>query len=390
VSKSRRVRGFSNYKASRDIPKACREIQSLSPTEIVEWIKTHRTERHKRTGTRVQKVVTPQAISMFFKRHPEVERKLQAEIVREELPKEAITERIFENGCFQEVPSIKQYLIDLTLRGAKKRSIGDAIRWIRRVCQGKVSQTEMIEGWGIRHPDNITLEDAKRFIYEMKTRKMYSRNCAIALRNYFRSRGTPERVVRQISGAIEEKGKYAHLKTTDEKMNQILGYIKALNFNAYQEVAFAYMTGARKGGAESAIYENVDPEDRTIIIFEKATRGRKKRKVKKAIPLRLWNILDLDNLDGKSGKMFKLKSSEVNALLKSAYEAIIPEIADKIPMVFHFLRHQFAQTMLKKTKQNYTVVAKLGGWTTQVLEDYYGALDLAEAREIAHEALESL
>ena len=67
--------------------------------------------------------------------------------------------------------------------------------------------------------------------------------------------------------------------------------------------------------------------------------------------------------------------------LRSAYNEIIPELADDIPRPFHFWRHQFAQHMLRVTDWNYGLVARLGDWTVETLEGYYGKMDRKTALE---------
>jgi len=46
--------------------------------------------------------------------------------------------------------------------------------------------------------------------------------------------------------------------------------------------------------------------------------------------------------------------------------------------------------MLRKTKWNYAIVANLGGWKVQTLEDYYGAMDRGEVRQLAREKMMEL
>jgi len=68
-----------------------------------------------------------------------------------------------------------------------------------------------------------------------------------------------------------------------------------------------------------------------------------------------------------------LKATDWADACREAYEEIIPKLnAKKIPMPIHFWRHMFAQHMLRATNWNYTIVAKLGGWTEEALRRSYG------------------
>lgn len=364
---------FRKYKASRDIPIACRELQSLSPTQIRDWIKRNRTKKDKRTGKRVQHQISLQAVTNWFRRHPDIHQTLNAEIVKEELPKDYISESLFENGVFDEIDSIKRWKRDLTLRGAKHATIKGFVRYIKRACQGQVAKEEILEGWGLKHPDELTIEDAKNFIYEMKVRHLHSRNCRLAFRNYFTSRGVTEREVNEISGALEGAGKYAHLYVIRANIYKIFDYLKALNLTAYLASKFAYKTAARIGATLTAEYSKINEVEHTILVLEKAKKGQPKRPVPKYIPEDLWKELDLDNLQNKRGRLFNITRKELNGLLRSAYNTIIPEIAKEIPKPFHFWRHQFAQHMLRALDWKYGHVAALGHWeSVETLRKYYG------------------
>ncbi|MFX0202511.1 MAG: hypothetical protein ACFFCW_40915 [Candidatus Hodarchaeota archaeon] len=74
------VRVSRSYEPRRDIPIAVRKLKTFSPSRIRDWIRDHKTKRDKVTGKRVQLNVTPQSISMWFKRHPNILRKLKAEV----------------------------------------------------------------------------------------------------------------------------------------------------------------------------------------------------------------------------------------------------------------------------------------------------------------------
>lgn len=375
------------YKPSRDIPKACRELKTLSPSEIVGWIREHRTRRNPITKKREQENRSPQSVSMWFRDHPDVYQELKNEIGTEEIPKEAITEAIFQNGFFQEIPCVKQWIVDLTNNGAKESSIKRFVSQLRRICKGIVrgrkKNLEYIEEWGLKHPKNLTLEDGKRFVYEMTKRGYATRNVRLTLRNFLLSKGIVVRPT-DISGKEEDAGKYADLYVSKKKIYEILEWIKPLNPVAYQASLFSYKTATRSTATLNADASFVNWDTHMVTVFEKASKGKKKRRIPKKIPKELWDELP------REGKLFPIEVQDLNNILRSAYKEVIPETEKRIHNPFHFWRHMFAQHMLRATEMNYGLVAKLGGWTVGALEKYYGKMDMETALSLGKNALESL
>ena len=156
-----------NYKASRDIPIAARDLRVVSPTKIIEWIREHRTQKDL-NRIKQQACVTPQSISRWLKRHPNAAKELEQEQVNRELSRVAISESMFENGAFKEIPCVKDWIRDLTNKGAKPDVINGWINGLKRVCKGNIRTGVDIEDWGMKHPEKLTLEDAKNFFFEVK------------------------------------------------------------------------------------------------------------------------------------------------------------------------------------------------------------------------------
>jgi len=75
------------------------------------------------------------------------------------------------------------------------------------------------------------------------------------------------------------------------------------------------------------------------------------------------------------GRLFNLDQRFLTQTLRQVYKELIPEIEKELRMPFHFWRHMFAQHMLRKTGWNTSKVAKMGGWTTEALERYYGKME---------------
>lgn len=161
-------------------------------------------------------------------------------------------------------------------------------------------------------------------------------------------------------------------------MEEIFDYVKALNKEAYYSSKFAYKCGgARITATLNAEAKFVNKEEKTIWLLEKATLNNPKRKVQKVIPNDFYE--ELKPRIERGGKLFNISAQEVNNILRTAYKEVIPELVEDIVMPFHFMRHQFAQHMLRATDWNYGLVAKLGHWKVQTLEDYYGAMDTRTA-----------
>jgi integrase len=316
-------------------------------------------------------------------RHKDIEKQLSEELKAEVFDQVAISETIFENGNFKELASIKNWERDLA--GTK---IGGAwIRRIRRVCVGnmKIQGGRLdIEGWGLKHPDRLNLDDAKEFIYQLKKAKLRTREWRLALRSFMASKGIVVKST-DISGELEEDaGKFAHLFVAKVKLDEIFAWLKDMNKDAYLASKFAFTTGARLTATLEADAQYLNKAEMTILVFEKSKRRKKKRRIIKRIRQDLWDELDLDH---KKGKLFNIAKDELNALLRSAYKEIIPELEPQIVMPFHFWRHMFAQHALRKSGWNTQIVASLGGWSTEALEKYYGKPDKAVVDAFAQKLL---
>jgi len=365
-----------------------RELKTFSPSTIREWIRNHRTKKDRVTGKRVQVNVTTQSISMWFKRHPKIYQSLKAEIEEEELTRVAISETLFENGAFRKIPCVQQWIMELRGRPASEETINRWVRILKQICKGILPRTrkdrkegkpnKIIEEWGLKHPRALTVQDGLIYNSELiKTRGKPSRNHKLVLRNFFSSRGLQG--WKKISGKLDsQKGKYAHLRAEPPAMKEIFHVVRSLNEEAYMASKFSFKCGgARVTATLNAEAKYVDKEKRTIILYEKASLNQPKRRVEKVIPPDFWE--ELKPYIERGGKLFRIKDYEVNGILRMAYKKVIPELEEEIVMPFHFMRHQFAQHMLRATDWNYGLVARLGDWKVQTLEDYYGAMDLKTA-----------
>jgi integrase len=360
-----------NYSPRRDIPEFARELRSLSPSKIADRILTRRNVERK-----------PQSVTMWFKDHPDIHDQLNTEF-QENLPteKQAVEETVFDNGNFQEIPSVKRWIQDLTLRNAKESTIKGWVNALKRVCRGQVQDGVLIRDWSLKHPDRLTLQDAKDFLFEVKKKNLRMREWALMLRNFLTS--GREIIVRStdISGKLEDDaGQYADLFASKEKIYEIFDYLNDRNHMAYLISKFSYKTASRLTASLEARWAFVNHEERTITVFEKSIKGKAKRKCAKLLPEDLY--VELMELEPKEGRIFKgLETQELNKLLREAYRIVIPEIAERIPKPFHFWRHMFAQHMLRASNWNYGLVASLGHWSLEALRRYYGLPPKEELRK---------
>jgi len=405
------------YKPSRDIPKACRELKTVSPTEISLWIQEHRTEKDPKTKKRIQVIRSPDSVGKWLNRHPTLLQELNNEIQDIELDQKAISETLFQNGTFRKIPCVEQMIIDMRGRRAKEPSINTTLSKLKRVCMGQLPQTkqqrknkeapQLIEDWGLKHPKRLTVDDCLKFNSEMVKAEVGDRDWRLAMRCFLKSRGL--RGWDKLSGEYEGAGKYAHLYAPPEKKNAILVWLDRINKEAHDASFFAFKTGCRIGATLGAEVKYIDKEAHTIWVFEKASKHKPKRKLKKKIPVDLWKILEPRIQNG--GKLFNIEETKITDILKDCYKEVIPELAhycpkhgsiptqmetcpecgnpaqSEIPMPFHFWRHQFAQHGLRATGWNLPLIAKLGGWTVGTLERYYGKMDEQTAYKEAEKFL---
>ena len=342
------------YRASRDIPKFVKEYHTFSPSELARIILEKR-----------NKEVTPESITMWFKRNPKVLQKLQSEIIAKELPELEVSETIFNNGTFEELPSVKKWIQTLQDRHVKDRSIKSRIGTLKRICKGHgLTQEE----WSMKHPDRLTEDDFKEYNRKIRAKGMNDQPYRNVERNFLLY---SKQTVPTISGHIT-LGKYSDLHVPREQLNQIFNEIKAQDYLAYSASKFSFKTGARENAVLKAETKKLNIEEKTIVLHEKRKARQDIRKEVKYIDQELME--DLKPLIAKDTKyLFEgLTKDRWCEVCREAYDKIIPEINKRIPMPVHFWRHMFAQHMLRATDWNYSVVAGLGGWTEEALKRSYG------------------
>jgi len=371
------------YKPRRDIPNAIRALHTFSPTEIREWVLS-----------KFNKSVTPQSITMWLKRNPDIKEQLKKEIVKIELPLEEVRDSIFETGTFELLDSVDIWIRDMKRRKLRQKTIDGSIAALKRLCKGyfKIKGIDLRKkGWSYKHPDRLTLEDCIEFIDLMNENypDVDLSTLRLAMRNFLDSKGI--HVGSKISGAKHiSAGKYARLFVDKRVLEDILDGIRQISYEAYVVSNFMYNTGARVSATLDARLEEIRVEGdyREIRIYDKgrASKYPKGHPWDKVLPEELFEEIKLitgypDN--NKVGKIFNISAKEMREISREALEKFCPEVLEQYPtlMVCHFWRHMFAQHMLRMTEWNYGIVASLGGWTVKALEESYGKPPRAIVRE---------
>ncbi len=386
-------RGVLDYNPSRDIPKAVEQLKTLSPTVLAQWVRDNRTEKDA-LGKKSQKDITPESIIMWLKRHPDIKNTLERQLESELVTPDAIREDLFQNGFFEKVPCVEKWQLAMRAKGAKDSAINHFTRTLSQICRGEYPQTkkdrkkwkhehpeqpvqprEYIEGWGLKHPARLTLDDCLKYNNELAKRGLSTHRFRLVMRNFLKSRMVEGWDT--ISGALDSMGKYAHLYAPPAKIRMIFAWLKQVNLEAHDISYFSYKTAGRLTACMTAEAKYVDRERHTTFLFEKASLHGQKRKQKKFISRDLWQIIEprLETAKEHDGRLFNITPDELNGLLRACYRECIPELADEIPMPFHFWRHQFAQHGLRATGWNYGLIARLGHWTVETLERCYGKMD---------------
>lgn len=360
------------YKPERDLPDFARELKTLSPSKLALRILERRNDQ-----------VDPSAITHWFKRHPDVEEKLRLEIAGN-LPDETQTVdlSVFENGSFQEVPSVKNWILEMNARDLDQETITGRVAILKQLCQGRFSghKLDFIASgkWCLKHPDRLHMTEAMEILSLLKEKGVDSTGYKSVLKNFLTSKG--EVVGSKIAvGRSRSYGKYARLHVELDILAKMLNCIKPANFAAYVADLFMLKTATRVSATLNAKIEDLTilGDHAEITVYDKGRHSKYPlgHPWQKRIDVELLGEI-VALIQGRTkGKIFEgLDSDTLGTLNHKAIEMFAPETLARYPDLApnHFWRHNFAQTMLRKTDWNYGVVANLGGWTTKALEESYG------------------
>jgi len=245
------------YKPGIHIPLAVLETRTLSPTRIRQWVLN-----------RFNKAVTPESITMWFKRHVETKESLRKRLLEIELPEEEIHQSIFENRAFEEIETVKDWIGDMRRRKLRRDSIESWVGTLKRVCRGvfpnkKIDLKE--HGWSLKHPDRLNLQDCIYFIdlilehYPGQDLSKHSR----VMRSFLQSKG----IIADRIPAPESlgAGKMSDLFVERDVLEKMLQGIGEQNHEAYVVDLFMFKTASRITATLNALLESRSIESREWI-----------------------------------------------------------------------------------------------------------------------------
>lgn len=364
------------YKASKDLPDLVKKYRTNSPTELADIILSD-----------FNKEVSPQSISNWLRRNPQVAENLENHVKDATLEDVEVDQSLFENGHFKALPSVANCLNQMRDRMVSEGSQAHVLRAIRQICTGyfpKHGIDLVSEGlMTYKHPDRITIEDALFVIRQLQARDCGTHTLRLGARAFFRSRGIV--VGARISGAKERGfGKHADLFASMEDLLKILDLVREIDYQAFVVDLFMFKTGTRIKATLDAKLEDINEEEGMsyIRIKDKGRHSKGRSTWRKHLDTELMGHIRalvgartygtiFVNIDGQ-------KMSEIN---RQAMNEVIPQIAKGLYHPNHFWRHMFAQHMLRATDWNYRAVASLGGWTVSALEESYGKPPLEAVKQ---------
>jgi len=380
---------MTKYHPSKDIPNFARELKTLSPSKIRDYVLMKR-----------NKEVTSESVTMWFKRHPQIYDQLSKELV-EGLPseKQEVDTSIFQRRNFEELSSVKQWILEMKARDLTEGYIDSEIGLVRLVCMGKIPhyKIDLVEEgkWCFKHPDRLSLKEAMEFIALLKDKKLDAYPYKRALKDFLTSKGVV--IGKKIAvGKSRSYGKFSKLYVERPILNKMLAWVREgslegfyqsarpteaeinvrkLHFEAYVADEFMFKTGTRVTATLKALIENISKEFHTVRVYDKGRHSihPEGKEWEKNISAKLWNNIMKLIGDRKTGKIFaNIDNNELSTLNREALKRFVPDLEKKIGMPNHFWRHMFFQHMLRTTDWNYAVCAALGGSTVASLEESYG------------------
>jgi integrase len=335
---------------------------------------------------------TSQAITMWLTRHPDAVADLKSEVTAEQTSQVEVTDKIFENGTFEQLPSIKKWMTEKTTL-ISPGYLKQHVNAIKRMCQGhfytkdhlsKELKEIQIPDWIPKTPERLTLEQAQEFIAAVHKAGTDTFGYRKAARDFFLSRDSRQIKTTEISGFPPKIGKWKHVFVERPVLQQIFDYVKERNPVAYVYDFTMFKTGCRAVATATEFLRKKLHQDGEVHIIEVTDKGfhrTGRQTFDKIIPpdllvelQKLWNISD-NPFEG-------LDLDAVRILNKEAYRLYLSgenlDLGLSEPL--HFWRHMFGAHMLRATADpntgmwNYTAVAELGSWQNEdMLKKVYGA-----------------
>lgn len=397
------------YSPKRDIPLAVRDLHRkkapdpLSPTEIAKWVLRKR-----------NKVIKPEAVSMWFNRHSDVRKALEKEVIALEKPKIEVSPTLFKKEVFESLYSITEWAKIIRRTPHAPTYVPTMISTLALVLQGQLPRTTdpktgkvgidlVKEGlWALKHPDRFDLEDALEFVDIIQAKNVgipLERQIDITttksvMKSFLMSKGIT--VGKKIPiGKSKGFGKLARLYVPIEKCREMIKWQLGKTLHGGTCSLFMWKTGTRLTATfntrvEQIVSYAIDTERyHQITVYDKAKRSkhREGKPWDKYIDKELMSYMAKVIGNRKEGYIFfpqvpryKVEKSMAN-LNRKCLDLFVPKLSAIIKKPNHFWRHMFAQHMLRQTGWKYPVVAHLGGWTIGALEESYGQPPLPLLKE---------
>jgi integrase len=356
-----------DYKPSRDLPAFAHELQTLSWVKLADKILSTRNEK-----------VSPDSVEKWFKRHPEIHEQLKKEFIGA-LPdeKQIVDEATFQNGNFEHLHSIKEWLLYMnTRRGHKGKPLHPEyvkiqVRLLRWVCQRFQ-----------KHPDRLCFRDVQEMFMALEKDKKYKHwqgdlkvegmdtaNIRRAVKDFLKSKGAPgwEKIgVGKPSGY----GQYKNLWAEPEIVKQMLDWTVEQNFEIGVIDWLMYATGMRISAVLGAQIKNFKrgKEWDFLAVLEKFRETPTFKLVK-----RVGDMVQKAIGDKTEGKIFHVDlKDDVGKLNREALKKFLPSLEPEIEMPNHFYRHMCAQHLRKLTGGNTGLCASIMHCSKQSFDESYG------------------
>jgi len=341
-----------NYSPRRDIPDFARALETLSSSAICEMI------LNKRNVER-----TPESVTMWFKEHPDVKGQLEKEIV-EGLPteKQAVDGSIFQNGTFETIPVVKEWILYMNTRRHKGKSLHP------KYVQKQVWALRFLCKNYVKHPARLTFHDAQEIFKDLEEQGKDSYQARTTLKDFLKSKGSPEWEKIGV-GKPRGFGKYKQLFLETPIVLSMLEWTKSENFEIYVVDEIMWHNGLRLNAVLKANIENFKSSEK----WDYLTVTEKFREVKTfKLVKEVGDLLRTVIGERKEGHIFKVTDEECAEVNRAALKRYVPELEPKIHMPNHMYRHFCAQELRKLTNNNSKACAALMQCSEQSFTESYG------------------
>lgn len=398
------------FRLSKEIAKIVTKHRTFSPAKIRDII------LHEYNVD-----ITPEAITMFFKRHPKVLAELQSTIEVKDAETETISYEVdywvdgpsnlpkTQRSTKSQIPIIQQWIDVMILRKVNPMVRRKRIMILKNICEGLKQhlfkdengklrrQFKKIIDWHI-HPLAIDEKKAQEYLVELNKRNMRDHEARLILRNFLKyAKGIEPTSISGEKG--ESYGAMAKEYFNDEERDRIfyvldhtfkLGIVPNIETQKtlkacvqFLEDSMTRASATLKVGKRN--FEKMNIEGKEILFYTVIDKGRvgKKKRSSLIVP-ELKQVLEDYGLERE--RLFPFTPAQLRDYLKQVYTHA--GITREIKQPIHNWRHTGAMKWLRRTGFNYTFVQHLGRWKSdQVLKDCYGSPELQDLIPFAYGGL---